>query len=161
MRLLARIPPDWNQAIIQGTIKVQHIEERLPIVFLVDTGCTETTLLQGDAIRLRIDWSNLPFKPEDVTTASGQVRPRLLSNVDIFLPIKEGFLNRNTSEIMKHYDQIDLMYFGEHNAQLQPPLRICTSYSILGMDILESFTKWIWKSDRLIMDGEYHGQSNS
>ena len=151
MRLVARVRPEWNQAYVQGTIKFQHIPFRVPIIFLIDTGCSETTILQDDVIRLGIDWKYLPEKNQDVMTASGKIRSRVLNDVDIFLPAEVSVVDNTPREYQIHYDKIDIMPpRSEHqNLDLERP-RDC--FSLLGMDVLSNFRKWRWESDRLILN---------
>ena len=151
MRIVARVRPEWNQAYIFGTIQLQHIPNRMPIIFLIDTGCSETTLLQDDVIRLRINWHNLPEKDQDVLTASGRIRSRVLSDVDIFLPAEVSVVDNSSMEFQIHYEKIDIMppRSGHLDSDLEHP-RDC--FSLLGMDILINFRKWRWESDKLILD---------
>ena len=151
MRLIARVRPEWNQAYIQGTIKLQHIPTRVPIIFLIDTGCTETTLLQDDVLRLSIDWENLPEKDQAIITASGIMRSRVLTNVDIFLTAEVSVVDSTPMEYQIHYDNIDIMPPISRLLDSEPEQhRDC--FSLLGMDILINFRKWTWELDRLILD---------
>jgi len=123
----------------------------MPIIFLIDTGCSETTLLPDDVIRLSIDWQNLPEKDQDVMTASGMIRSRVLRDVDVFLPAEVGVVDSTSMEYQIHYDNIDIMPPRSERLNSDPEHpRDC--FSLLGMDVLINFKKWRWESDKLILD---------
>lgn len=149
MRLVARVLD--TQAYIQGTISLPYLDGPHPIIWLIDTGCTETCLLPDDVVRLQIDWRTCPEKDRPVYTANGEVIPRLINNLHIWFWGKSGTFNLFDAEIGKEYETMDIMCPPSDEYCSSGTLSLPTSYSILGMDFLRDFKKWIWTDDRLIL----------
>lgn len=148
MRIIARVDGN-HQAFILGGIKCTHLNQVEQISFLVDTGCSVTCLLSDDVTRLRINWQPLSYAPHSVRTANGTTIPRLLPDVDVYLPALDGFM-RSTHKILHvHYPQMQIL---PPNPQLPNPQPTCYTCSLLGMDFLHRFRKWVFRDGFLTMD---------
>ncbi len=118
--------------------------------FLIDTGCTNTTLLEDDIIRLNINWINLQ-EDDPVEIAQGTATPRLLENIELLLPVKQGFLNLFNG-------WVSIQYNHEHPLHIMPPrgtgpyIPRNPSHSLLGMDVLINFPFWRFSKENLLLE---------
>lgn len=84
---------------INGVIVNPLLRERnfRKISFLVDTGADNTTILQGAAKRLRIDFASLEKHPTGTMGISGQQDVYVMENTSLVLPGEQGgsFILRN------------------------------------------------------------------
>jgi len=150
VQLVARVD-EHVQAFIQGLIILPHLREPAPIIWIVDTGCTETCLLHDDVVRLQIDWRACLQKDHPVITANGEVYPRIQNNLEIWFRGKTGPFNLFDVDIGKKYETMDIMCPLNDEYYSRGTLSLPTSYSLLGMDFLSAFKKWVWKDERLIL----------
>ncbi len=80
MRLIARI--NGYHAFVTSLLRGDIFPGPVMVHFLIDTGCTNTTLLEDDIIRLNINWINLQ-EDDPVEIAQGTATPRLLENIEL------------------------------------------------------------------------------
>ena len=146
MQLKADLDPNFHAHII-GLLRCSQFEHPKFVHFVVDTGCSITTLLGDDVTRLSINCHGL--QQTDCNTANGMIRSYLLPQVDIILPIQHGLFGQ----------QVRLTSFHLENAQCNPPtppqptatLIPMQTVSLLGMDILRFFKNWKYTRNKLIM----------
>ncbi|MCW4049812.1 MAG: hypothetical protein NWE89_08760 [Candidatus Bathyarchaeota archaeon] len=119
------------------------------LTLLLDTGATRSCLLRDHVHYFGIPYQSLPKDREPTQTAAGEVTPRLLPKVDIFLPIKDS--EAEPARLRKfHFEEFQILPPPRgHNPE--PRHRVV---SVLGMDVLRRFTKWDWdwNSRKLILD---------
>jgi hypothetical protein len=137
-----------NQAKVEGYIQLVNSIIPQPITFLIDTGCSQTCLLPDDVMRLGIEHNNLPIVTKTIITANGPVNLKLLTNVEVSIPVIGG-LFENKRKIIKF--PISELAFLPPN-QFHKPLPTTMIFSLLGMDVLKFFPRWTWKKDKLVMD---------
>lgn len=128
MRFRARRggPHFYVDAIIQSPIIPQSVT-----TFLLDTGCSVTTLLPFDVNRFNLPWRRL-IQDGPVQTGQGHIQPRQLSDVTIRVRGETGLFNLEKVWISQHFPYIHIM----------DPTFQCDPYSLLGMDFLLNFNKW-------------------
>lgn len=147
MLLVAKLDSQ-RQARIEGFIKCPNHTVFQPITFLIDTGCSQTCLLPDDVVRLGIDYERLPTITKTIVTANGPVSLRLLSNVEVDLPVLGGLLDKKKVLVKIPISQLALLPPGRNYTPLPPHM----VFSLLGMDILQFFPRWVFKKDELVMD---------
>lgn len=116
---------------VNAVIECPQIQRPSVITFLLDTGCSVTTLLPFDVMRLNIPWRSLA-QDRPVGTGRGMAVPRILPNVTIRIPGNAGLFNHERVWIGNIFGRIHTM----------DPTFQCDPYSLLGMDFLLSFKKW-------------------
>lgn len=140
---------DYRHAHIIGYLLCPQFSEPKPIHFLIDTGCTTTTILSDDVTRLNINCSNLSLCSSPTSTANSQVYPYLLPNIGIILKVKHAIFNLREGFRIFRLDYIHCM--SPTNPQLLTQHRIISAYSLLGMDVLGIFKKWQYTNRELIL----------
>ena len=134
-----------RQGRVKAFIRTQSNPILTPITFLIDTGASYTCLLPSDVIRLEIPYDELEPSPFPSATALGEVRPRLLRDIKVYLTVIDGgteqllILNFETMRVITPVD----------GYSIPPP---SGAYSLLGMDVLRLFTKWSFEDDWLILE---------
>ncbi len=136
-----------RHAHVIGLVHCSQFQQPKPVHFVIDTGCSITTLLGDDVTRLSINCHGL--QKTSCNTANGTVNPYLLPQVDVILPIQHGFFGR----------QVRLTTFRLNHIQCNPPTSPqptanpfpMQSVSLLGMDILSFFRNWKYTRNKLIM----------
>jgi len=146
MQLVAKLD-SLRQPRLEAFIKLSEMLIPAPITFLVDTGCSATCLLPDDVIRLGIEHSLLPTVTKTIITANGPVILKQLHNVEISLPVRAGLLDRD-GYVKVPMQQLPFLPPGPNYKQLPTNL----VFSLLGMDVLNHFTKWKWGKTELIME---------
>jgi len=141
---VARLNP-LHQARVNAFIRTPSNHTLTPITFLIDTGASYTCLLPSDVIRLGIPYAELKSSPSLLTTAIGEVRPRLLDRVNIYLTVIEGGTEQFLALNFK-------------NMRVIPPIEGRTTpaggtaYSLMGMDVLKHFPRWSFEGEWLFLD---------
>ena len=92
-----------------------------PIIFVVDTGCTETCLLCDDVVRLQISWQGLQNSPRTAQTANGPVVGKFLPNVDILLPSRSGLFYRKSDFAVAKYPNLEIIPPNNQNHPVRHP----------------------------------------
>jgi predicted aspartyl protease len=130
---------DRRHAHILALFWCSQFAEPKPVHFVIDTGCTITTILSDDATRLGINCSILN-STNPVSTANGNVVPYVLpNNILIFdtyyglFNLKNGFRGSHVNEIHCHQPT---------NPILMTQQRIANACSLLGMNYLQKFRNW-------------------
>lgn len=125
-----------------------QFEEPKSVHFIIDTGCTITTILSDDATRLGINCSALN-SANKVSTANGNVVPYILPKVVLIYEtyfglfnLKKGLKGRELAEIHCHVPT---------DPSLMTPQRMANACSLLGMDFLKKFKKWRFTDKELIL----------
>ena len=148
MRLTATI--ESFHAYIDGYLVCPILPRPQLIRFMLDTGCTSTTILQDDAIRLGLDCSRLQ-RMGSVRTASGNVETRCLTEVTLYLPARRWPLNIREGFLGKHYPMMCVMPPDEAYRAEHPTPDLSGSHSLLGMDLLLQFHKWEIRRNKLFL----------
>jgi len=146
--LRARLRP-YKHAILRGYISYEGLQEPKQIAFLIDTGCTVTTILPSDIIRLGINCNKLPLSSTVVRTGSGNIRPHIMSNVALFFQGRSGFLNLYQGFLSFTLDEIQCVR--PATGFVYNPVPVAQAPSILGMDFLSTFSKWKFTESHLIL----------
>jgi len=151
MRLICSLNSS-RHAFLMSYIYCSQFAEPKRIIFLVDTGCTTTTIAPNDVHRLEINYDVLEESTPS-QTVDRVVIPRILMDVDLFFAGRKGFLNMQRTILKFHLAQIDVIYPSprEDDEQEHPP-PLARSVSMLGMDVLKHFRKWHFKNHELLLD---------
>jgi predicted aspartyl protease len=147
LQLRARIEDDGHAYVI-GFLRPPNSNQYQYVRFLVDTGCSITTLLSDDAARLAINCRYLTQATFTVTTANGRVHPWCIVNPDFLLPVRYGLFHRK-----KTLARPPLRFICCMAPTGNPAIPYTRTNSALGMDVLNFFEKWQFKDDILIMKG--------
>lgn len=146
MQLRARIEDDGHAYVI-GFLRPPQSNQYQYVRFLVDTGCSITTLLSDDAARLAINCNSLPQATFTVTTANGRVHPWCIDRPDFLLTVRHGMFHRKETVTRTPLKFICCM------APIgNPTIPYDRTNSALGMDILHFFKNWRWQfKDRTLI----------
>jgi hypothetical protein len=139
-----------KQARVEGYIRYAPTWENHPITFLVDTGASNSCILPDDVAKLGVDSQTLQVVTKTIVTANGPVNLRVIPNAEIVLPVFVGLLDNK---------KVYLSFPMEHLPVLPPgpsftPLPKELVFSILGMDVLSHFPRWIFGKKQLYMENE-------
>ena len=145
MQLRARIEDDGH-AYILGFLRPPQSDQYQYVRFLVDTGCSITTLLSDDAARLSINCQCLPQATFTVTTANGRVHPWTIVEPDLLLPVRYGLLH-----LKRTLARPQLRYICCMAPIGNPAIPYTRTNSALGMDVLHFFKNWQFNDDVLIL----------
>ena len=147
MRLVAEL--NGVHATVNGLFSYPGILAPFYLTFLIDTGASCSCLLRDHVHYFGINYPTLPDTGYSTETASGRVNPKNLGKADVYLPISEG---PEDEPILRriHFDDFQI---------LPPPKRHTPEprhkvVSLLGMDVLQNFTQWLWdwKQGTLFLD---------
>jgi len=97
-----------------------------PVLFLIDTGSTTTTLLDSDVLRLGIDVKKLKKRKMPTVGVGGLVPTYMLENVTLIFDRGRGRFH------LEHLDTIDVLVHGEKDD-------IDIPFSLFGADLLKRF----------------------
>jgi hypothetical protein len=149
MRLVGNIDK-LKQARVEGYIRYPPNWENHPITFLVDTGASNSCILPDDVAKLGVDSDTLQTVTKTIVTANGPVNLRVIQNAEIVLPVYVGLLDNKKAYLSFPMDNLAVLPPGPNFRALPPEL----VFSILGMDILSNFPKWIFGKEQLYMENE-------
>ena len=130
-----------GHAFIRAYFQCHPNTDYQPVLFMVDTGCSTTTLSPDDVARLSINCTLLRATTANVGTANGIIHPYIFPNPELRLKINYGWFNHKTTFSKL---PLDFIYC------IPPPPRGLT-YSTIGQDILRYFRKWIFTDTELIL----------
>ncbi|WGM90372.1 MAG: hypothetical protein IAX21_01380 [Candidatus Bathyarchaeota archaeon] len=148
MRLIANLDSSRHGHIF-GHIHCKQFTHPKPIHFIVDTGCSTTTLLSSDVTRLGINCSVLTNTTHPCTTANGNVLPYCLPDAKLFLEVENGWLTHK-KEIASF--SLQMIYCMPPNPNPLTPIQSMQAYSLLGMNFLYFFKKWKYNDTELILE---------
>ena len=155
----------FKHAHLYGLLDCKEFEDPKRIHFVIDTGCTTTTILGSDTERLEIQWRRLRYS-NPTETATATVRPRKLQNPDVIFQTQN-----NNGELIPRaftFEKIDVMPSPQENLIVKilnwlegmitglitptsnPSDHL--SHSLLGMDFLQQFKHWEYADAELILD---------
>jgi hypothetical protein len=149
MRLIGRLDK-LNQAKVDGYIRCPPLYENLLVTFLVDTGCSNSCLLQDDVLRLGIEHGNLPTVMKTIVTANGPVNLKVIRQAEVVLPVLAGLLDNKRAYVSFPMENLAVL----PPSQNYKPLPKELIFSLLGMDILYHFPRWSFGKDRLVMEND-------
>jgi hypothetical protein len=130
-----------GHAFIRGYLQCSPNTNYQSVLFLIDTGCSVTTLLPTDVARLSINCTLLQATTGNVGTASGIIHPYIYPNPELRLKVNYGWFNRKATFAKPPLDFIYCI----------PPPPIWSGYSTIGQDILHYFKKWVFTDTELIL----------
>ena len=140
----------FSHAHILASISCPKFENLKPIRLVIDTGCTTTTILHYDIIRLGINCSTLQRSSNPSATADIEVFPYILPNVILTLLVRHGWFNLRHDFMQFHLHHVDCL---PSNTTTQVTLeRLQLAYSLLGMDFLKLFKRWRFTDKQLILE---------
>lgn len=149
MRLKAPLD-EGHHAHLLAYIYFKQFSEPKPVDFLIDTGCTVTTIMSDYATLLGINCALLRQSPNQARTANGNVKPYIMDNVLAIFEADFGFLN------LRHgFKGVILKEMACHTptpANKMTKRRITNAISLLGMDFLYQFKKWRYTDKFLIIE---------
>ena len=147
MRLVAEI--NGVHATVNGLFSYPGILVPFSLTFLIDTGASCSCLLRDHVHYFGINYSTLPDMGYSTETATGHVSPKNLGEADVYLPISETPEDEPVLRRL-HFDDFQILPPPKRHSP-EPRHRVV---SLLGMDVLKSFTKWSWDWDKrqLILD---------
>ena len=145
MQLRADLDQSFHAHVI-GFLHCAQFGQPKSVHFIVDTGCSVTTLLGDDVTRLSINCHGL--QQTECNTANGPIRPYLLPHAEVILPTYHGLSGKRVKFTLFHLKNIQCN-------PPTPPLPTLTfpvqTISLLGMDILRFFKNWKYTRNKLIM----------
>ena len=148
LRVIAKLDKQRNdQADLTGFLSCAQFNDLRPVHFYIDTGCTFTTLLDIDIVKLGINMINLRQSQCQSITPVGPVDPLELPNVVIRLKDVEGPRQRLAPFIL---DFIHLLPSDDPTEIV--PAQYEFGFSLLGMDILQKFRNWHFTDTELILE---------
>ena len=138
-----------GHAYIFAFLKCCQFNEPRPTVFLVDTGCSVTTVLSDDTVRLSINCDDLQKCSSPVSTAKDEIYPYELPNVDLVFRIRHGWLNQKNGLARIRLGKINVMPPEPSRSEEKRHTEI--AHTLLGMDVLLLFRKWKFENKYLIL----------
>lgn len=124
------IPTDiiFSHVFVDGTIYHPSFNNEFHnFHFLIDTGSSKTTILQGDARKLGINFSILPKRRKEIRGIVGGTTPYFLKKVVI------GFLSVDlTQQILLPLNELNVLKSEEEEEERY-------TYSLLGIDMIKRF----------------------
>ena len=149
MKLVATLD-NKNHPYVTGYLLCSQYKGFKHARFYLDTGCTCTTILDVDAVKLGLDWSCLTKSIHPSMTASGGVNPFELPNVIIGLQTFDDQGKRT----LKQFPLRVLHIIPPDDPTAIVPVQYSFSYSLLGIDVLKRFNHWYWdyKKKKVILE---------
>lgn len=165
MRVTARLGKG-NHAHLPGYLICDFFDEPKRLHFIIDTGCTITTIRPTETERLGIECNRLPSS-STVETATSTATPRKLLGAIVVFQVK----NDEAGDLVPRpfiFPKIDVMppptknlalrflgwgrsiLAGEYRTREAGQDRV--SYNLLGMDFLSMFKRWEFTDIELILD---------
>ena len=138
MRLIADI--DGMHAGVGVLLDYSGILAPFALTMIIDTGATNACLLPDHVHYFRIPYRRLSNARDPSTTVSGRIVPKLLPNVDLFIPVKTGPLHTRDELWQVHFDEFHILPPSRRRLP-EPRHRVV---SLLGMDVLQYFKNWKW-----------------
>lgn len=126
--------------VVYVTLFSERLKINKAVELLIDTGSSRTTLLDNDAIRLGLDYSQLQRADRDSIGIGGIVETYVLSDVRL------TFL----SDRDIHTEVLDQMFVLKHDFEDEKIVKkIKILPSLLGRDILDKYTLVVSKKRKL------------
>lgn len=127
MKITAIVDTTYKQVLVPAFIHSSQLgNEAFSITLLIDTGATNTTILQGNALRLGIDFSKLRVSPDPVLGVSGKQKVHELDDVTL------GFrVNSSPSDLV--FTKLEKIHVIKPTRKTVP-----STISVLGMDVLQN-----------------------
>lgn len=139
MRLIATLDEKCH-AYLSALLWCSQFDEPKTINFLIDSGCTVTTILSDHTAMLGIDCSLLVPSDNPVVTANGTMTPYKIPKVIMIFEVKKGFMNLKKDYWGTLLDRIhchpptDPALVSQYTEDEKDEF-----YSLLGMDVLSKF----------------------
>jgi hypothetical protein len=126
-----------GHAFVHGYLKCSPTSNYQHVLFMIDTGCSVTTLLPNDVARLSINCALLQQTNDDINTANGVIHPYVYPEPELRFLIQYGWFNRKLTFGKPPLNFIYCAASATANPVVDP-----NGYSVLGQDILHFFKKW-------------------
>ncbi len=149
MRLIGRVDK-LKQARVEGYIRYAPKWDNHTIIFLVDTGASNSCILPDDVSKLGVESESLQVVTKTIVTANGPVNLRVIPNAEIVLPVFVGLLDNKKAYITFPMENLPVLPPSQNYVPLPKEL----VFSILGMDVLSHFPRWSFGKERLVMENE-------
>ncbi len=147
MKLVATLD-DLKHAHLLAYLWCSQFTNPKPVHFMVDSGCSITTILNDDATRLGLNCATLQ-PASAVNTANGHVVPYIIPDVILIFDTYYGPFN------LRHaFKGVTLRQIHCHQPttpSLMTQRRVETAFSLLGMDFLQLFKTWKFSNDKLCL----------
>jgi len=142
-----RIVGGWSADVpfLVAFLTYERLNIKKRIVFLIDSGASKTTILDGDAIRLGIDYSRLQRHKEGTTGIGGTVDTYIIPDVKLFFKSSEGSI---------HEEKLKEIFVLKHNLERmkkEETERIKMLPSVLGRDVINRFKLVLCKDDDIAL----------
>jgi len=125
MKIRSIVDTTYKQVLVPTLLHSPLLgEDVFFIALLIDTGATHTTILQGNALKLGINFSTLRLSHEPVLGVSGHQPVYELDDVTLAFQI-----NSSPSDLV--YTKLEKIHVVKPNKKTIPSTR-----SVMGMDIL-------------------------
>lgn len=124
----------WRDApFVEAVLICPSLNLKKPILFLIDTGASRTTILDTDAEALGLNYSRLEKLPTGTVGIGGVVDTYVLPNVRLLFESDEG----------PHEEQLERAFALKHTFKGKK-VRLCAEQikafpSLLGRDIINRF----------------------
>lgn len=139
-----------GHAFIRGFLQCSPTSDYQSVLFMVDTGCSVTTLLPDDVYRLLINCTALQPTTSDIGTANGIIHPYIYPNPELRLKVNFGWFNHRETFAKPPLDFIYCVP-PPPNMPPAPQIRLDLAYSVIGIDILHYFKHWKYTDTELIL----------
>ena len=149
MRLIGQIDK-LKQARVEGYIRYPPTWMNHPLIFLVDTGASNSCILPDDVVKLGVDSNTLQTVTKTIVTANGPVNLKVIQNAEIVLPVYIGLMDNKKAYLSFPMDNLPVLPPGPNYVPLPREL----VFSIIGMDILSHFPKWSFGKEKLYMEND-------
>ena len=141
----------WNIAIVSGSLSCSQFTGFKPLQFIVDSGSATTTILPLEVVKLEIDCTRLRKGLRPLTTAKGEIFPYILPDVQLNLECNDGRIDALEMFPLERIHCIK----PRASHRTDPNLLFRHTFSLLGMDVLKYFRKWIWNFENRTLTLDY------
>jgi hypothetical protein len=111
-----------------------QIEKPVPLLLMLDTGATTTTILDGDCERLGLDCSRLSKTDKPTSIVESEIYPPILPNA--------GFIFKDTQNKL-HGLRLPLVEVIERTENSPRP-----AFSLMGVDMVRKFKKLVYEYEK-------------
>jgi len=113
-----------------------------PVIFLIDSGASRTTILDSDAARMRIDYSKLKRFEQGTTGIGGIVDTYILPDVTLTFRTPDGL----------HEERFKEIFVLKHGTQDDKTLeRVRKLPSLLGRDVINKYELVLNRREEIVL----------
>ena len=132
-RYRPRDEDDYNVFSVETILIIPSFKIGKPIIFIIDTGASQTTINVKDAIVLGIDYRKLKSSPTNVVGIGGSVKTYELPKASLIF---------NVDNNRQYEEELDSGLVLKKNERIKNPRKLTSILrqpSLLGMDILKKY----------------------